>query len=120
MAFHRVLGVAFADPANVAVEGLVQTFVGALAGTGLANEDEVEAFVEGQSEDGAAAVGFVGDRDGVVDAGLVAMLLDPAIGGIALATLLVAFVGEDSVAGGGIFPSADETLRGAELCRVRG
>ena len=102
VAFDLAPGVAHADRVAVDVEGVVQAVGESLVGAGLADEDGVEALAEGQLADGMAAAQVVGDQDGAEDAGLAAMLLDPALGTIALALLLAELVGESGVAGGGV------------------
>ena len=100
----------------------MQAVVESLVGAGLADEDGVEALAEGQLADGMAAAQVVGDQDGAEDAGLAAMLLDPALGTIALALLLAALVGESGVAGGGVLSVPNELGQAGEdpTCADRG
>ena len=86
----------------------MEHFLQALVGTGLTDEEEVRSEVADQSAQGLAAVQVVAEEDGPVGLQLVDVGRQPALGGVALAVLLAAFLGQFGPLGGGVLLGLDE------------
>ena len=87
-----LLVVAGLDPAAGMDEVVMQHFVQALVGTGLADEDEVRPEVVDELAEGLAAVQVVAEEDRPVGPQLVDVGRQPALGGVALAVVVFHFV----------------------------
>ena len=103
-----LLVVAGLDPAAGMDEVVMQHFVQALVGTGLADEDEVRPEVVDELAEGLAAVQVVAEEDRPVGPQLVDVGRQPALGGVALAVLLALILGQFGPLGGGVLLGLDE------------
>ena len=103
-----LVAVAGLDPAAGVDEIVMENFLQALVGTGLTDEEEVRSEVADQSAQGLAAVQVVAEEDGPVGLQLVDVGRQPALGGVALAVLLAAFLGQFGPLGGGVLLGLDE------------
>ena len=103
-----LLVVAGLDPAAGMDEVVMQHFVQALVGTGLADEDEVRPEVVDELAEALAAVQVVAEEDRPVGPQLVDVGRQPALGGVALAVLLALILGQFGPLGGGVLLGLDE------------
>ena len=88
------LAVAPMQPGLGVDELVVQQFVQTLVRVGFRDEDEIGLGVEDGAADRLAAVQVVAQEDRAAGAQLLAMVGEPALGGVAFAVLLAALRGE--------------------------